>query len=105
MKDLLVTSKMWLYIAWLILFIVHVIINHIIYFSINKEEFDDYESRAKANIEPILLAIFTFKWPKDYQNDESAITKNLMRISNILSFLLLTHTAIIVLIWIFSYGK
>lgn len=79
--------------------------NHIIYFSINKEEFEDYESSAKANIEPILLAIFTFRWPKDYRDNEEKTTKILMRVGNVLGPLFVSYTVMVFLAWVFTHGR
>jgi hypothetical protein len=105
MREFLATYSVWFYYGWLLLFIVHVILNHIIYFSINKEEFEDYSSQAKSNIVPMILSIFTFHWPEDYQSDENPTTRGFMKASNFLSPCILIYTFIILFIWAYTYGK
>lgn len=90
---------------WLVLLLAHMIINYIIYINIGKEEFEVEPIWGNHSYTDEILSLFTFHWSASYQEHESAETRLLLRISNILGPVFAGYTATCVLGWMFTYGK
>ncbi len=87
------------------MFVVHLVINFIIYEAIGKEEVLNALRPHHPDSPAFLIAIFTFRWSKSYQEYESRSTVRLMKISNVLAPILIVFTFAGVVMWAISYGK
>lgn len=93
------------YYAWPVLLFIHYWLNYHIYETIDKEEFEGSTLEKGHRYEDNVLALLTFRWRREYMEDEAPDTVRLMRYSNVLSIVLIVYTMLMAGLWIYLYGK